>query len=44
MVERIRVSLKVRSINFNPEKNFCLNTCVLMRSYTNLCAKGLAKV
>ena len=28
----IWVSLKVRSVYFNPEENSCLNACVLLRS------------
>ena len=50
----IRVSLKVRSVYFNPEENSCLNACVLLRSesieatpdpFTEFSfAKGLAKV
>jgi hypothetical protein len=28
----IQVSLKVRSVYSNPEENFCLNACVLLRS------------
>ena len=28
----IWVSLKVRSVYFNPEKNSCLNACVLLKS------------
>ena len=48
------VSLKVRSVYSNPEENFCLNACVLLRSenidatpnpFTEFSfAKGLAKV
>ena len=50
----IWVSLKVRSVYFNPEENSCLNACVLLRSesidatpypFTEFSfAKGLAKV
>ena len=50
----IWVSLKVRSVDFNPKKNSCLNTCVLLRSenidatpdpFTEFSfAEGLAKV
>ena len=32
----IWVSLKVRSMNFNPEENSCLNACVLLRSCINV--------
>ena len=32
MVKVIWVSLKDRSIDFNPEENSLLNTCVLLRS------------
>ena len=48
------VSLKVRSVYSNPEENFCLNACVLLRSknidatpdpFTRFSfAQGLAKV
>ena len=50
----IWVSLKVRLVYSNPEENFCLNACVLLRSesidvtpnpFTEFSfAKGLAKV
>ena len=50
----IWVSLKVRSVHFNPEENSCLNAYVLLRSesidatpdpFTKFSfAKGLAKV
>ena len=32
MLKVIWVSLKVRSIYFNPDENSCLNACVLLRS------------
>ena len=32
----IWVSLKVRSVYSNSEENFCLNTCVLLRSSFNV--------
>ena len=46
--------MKVRSVYFNPEENFCLNACVLLRSESidstldpfteSSFAKGLVKV
>ena len=48
------VSLKVRSVYSNPEENFCLNACVLLRRESIVAtpnpllkfnfAQGLAKV
>ena len=32
----IWISLKIRSVYANPEENYCLNACVLLRSCFNV--------